>query len=328
MSSADKEKKGWFSSLTRRKKSQSQNSINLSATTSTFYDEKSNNNNNTIGGTVEENASCVNLGSSGSTGGRKRKEEKNAFQRFRKKMGLRFSLRRRKSLQDGDGATTDASSEFTTTSPIHEPLQFNFQRNLTAAEDADLSTPFSNDFKRFIKKKWLEREDGPNWIMYGASCEMLNQVWYWGEISRRDAQKQLTDKPTGSFLVRDSETSGCQFTLSFRIINVTLHYRLEYRNDYWHFEELQYESIVEMIEDILYRCTNDNFVCFVKVPNEMQPPFPVILKYPLSRYLNMPTLQDLCRRVIQRTTKYEDIAKLSIPPSLQEYLAEKRELVF
>lgn len=155
-----------------------------------------------------------------------------------------------------------------------------------------------------------------------------SQVWYWGEISRRDAQKQLTDKPTGSFLVRDSETSGCQFTLSFRIVKVTLHYRLEYRNDYWHFEELQYESIVEMIEDILHRCTNDNFVCFVKVPNEMQPPFPVILKYPLSRYLNMPKLQDLCRRVIQRTTKYEDIAKLSIPPALQEYLAEKRELVF
>lgn len=128
--------------------------------------------------------------------------------------------------------------------------------------------------------------------------------------------------------MRDSETSGSQFTLSFRIINVTLHYRLEYRNDYWHFEELQYESIVEMIEDILYRCTNDNFVCFVKVPNEMQPPFPVILKYPLSRYLNMPKLQDLCRRAIQRSTKPEDIAQMSIPPGLQEYLAETRELVF
>ncbi|XP_013104964.1 uncharacterized protein LOC106085309 [Stomoxys calcitrans] len=322
--SSEKEKKiGWFHSLTRRKKSQSQNSINISATvsdtepTSSSIQQMQSNNNNTI----EAAESACNPGS-----GRKRKEEKNAFQRFRKKIGLRFSLRRRKSFQ-GDGATTDASSEFTTASPIHEPLQFNFKRSVTT-DDADIVTPFSNDLKRFIKKKWLEREDGPNRVMYEASCEMLNQVWYWGEISRRDAQKQLTDKPTGSFLVRDSETSGCQFTLSFRIVNVTLHYRLEYRNDYWHFEELQYESIVEMIEDILYRCTNDNFVCFVKVPNEVQPPFPVILKYPLSRYLNVPKLQDLCRRVIQRTTKFEDIAKLSIPPGLQEYLAEKRELVF
>lgn len=128
--------------------------------------------------------------------------------------------------------------------------------------------------------------------------------------------------------MRDSESSGCQFTLSFRIVNVTLHYRLEYRNNYWHFEELQYESVVEMIEDILHRCISDNFVCFVKVPNEVQPPFPVILKYPLSRYLQMPKLQDLCRRVIQRSTPHHKITNLAIPPGLREYLAERRELVF
>lgn len=127
----------------------------------------SSNNNNTI----ESNEGGDTSVSCHPGSGRKRKEEKNAFQRFRKKMGLRFSLRRRKSLQD-DGPTTDASSEFTTTSPIHEPLKFNFKRNLITVDDTDI-TPFSNDLKRFIKKKWLEREEGPNWIMYGASSEML-----------------------------------------------------------------------------------------------------------------------------------------------------------
>lgn len=162
------------------------------------------------------------------------------------------------------------------------------------------------------------------------SCPLFvfSQVWYWGEISRRDSQRQLSDKPTGSFLVRDSETSGSQFTLSFRIVNVTLHYRLEYRDNFWHFEELKYESIVEMIEDILHRCTNDNFVCFVKVPNEMQPPFPVILKYPLSRYSNMPKLQDLCRRVLQRQMSREQLAQLPVPAQMLEYLSVERELVF
>ncbi|XP_065369577.1 uncharacterized protein Socs44A [Calliphora vicina] len=366
-----KEKKGgWFHSLTRRKKTQSQSSINypnpsiqttmttttpaaresngmaIAADTNTTNYLHTNNNNEPLMRSCNASSSAANedltsadipscSSSSGNNSARKRKDEKNAFQRFRKRMGLRFPSLRRHKHSSIDGATTDASFEFLTHSPIHEPLHFNFKRSSSSnCATAGLSTddsdmiPFTNDFKRFIRKKWLEREEGPNLIMYEASCEMLNQVWYWGEISRRDAQKQLTDKPTGSFLVRDSETSGCQFTLSFRIINVTLHYRLEYRNDYWHFEELQYESIVEMIEDILYRCTNDNFVCFVKVPNEMQPPFPVILKYPLSRYLNMPKLQDLCRRAIQRSTKPDDIAKMSIPPGLQEYLAENRELVF
>ncbi|XP_046811765.1 myosin-G heavy chain [Lucilia cuprina] len=362
-STKEKEKKGgWFHSLTRRKKTPSQSSINYTNSstptsresndfmimttnpTNSFLQQTNNNNEPLMrscnaGFTANDHLTSADVPScsSNSAGTRKRKDEKNVFQRLRKRMGLRFSsLRRHKhsSLDEG-GATTDATYEFLTHSPQHEPLHFNFKRSSSSnCGTAGLSTddndmiPFTNDFKRFIRKKWLEREDGQNLIMYEASSEMLNQVWYWGEISRRDAQKQLSDKPTGSFLVRDSETSGCQFTLSFRIINVTLHYRLEYRNDYWHFEELQYESIVEMIEDILYRCTNDNFVCFVKVPNEMQPPFPVILKYPLSRYLNMPKLQDLCRRAIQRSTKPEDIAKMSIPPGLQEYLAESRELVF
>uniref|UniRef100_A0A1A9X3E4 Uncharacterized protein n=1 Tax=Glossina brevipalpis TaxID=37001 RepID=A0A1A9X3E4_9MUSC len=342
---ATKEKKlSWFHSLTRRKKILSPTSslANSSITSnSTAANETMNNNNEP---SVRMSMSSVldreDESNASSSKGRKRKEEKNVFQRFRKKMGLRFhSLRRRRRVDENDenndavvNGTIDASSEFLTHSPMHESLSFNFIRsnshtaNLLSEEPEMI--PFTQDFKRFIVKKWLGHEDGPNRIMYKASSEMLSQVWYWGEISRQDAQKQLTDKPTGSFLVRDSESVGCQFTLSFRIINVTLHYRLEYRDDYWHFEELEYESIVEMIEDILYRCTNDNFVCFVKVPNEMQPPFPVILKYPLSRYLNMPKLQDLCRRVIQRTNTVEEMECLPLPPTLKEYLAEKRELLF
>uniref|UniRef100_T1GSR6 SH2 domain-containing protein n=1 Tax=Megaselia scalaris TaxID=36166 RepID=T1GSR6_MEGSC len=81
--------------------------------------------------------------------------------------------------------------------------------------------------------------------------ESIIHVWYWGDISRKDAQKQLTDKPNGSFLVRDSETIDNQFTLSFRIGNHTLHYRLKYFENFWNFEDLKFDSIVEMIQDII-----------------------------------------------------------------------------
>lgn len=182
--------------------------------------------------------------------------------------------------------------------------------------------------RRCSSKRAINSFADESFISFFPHSFSCSQVWYWGEISRRDSQKQLSNKPTGSFLVRDSETSGSQFTLSFRIVNVTLHYRLEYRDEYWHFEELKYESIVAMIEDILHRCTNDNFVCFVKVPNEMQPPFPVILKYPLSRYLNMPKLQDLCRRVLQSQMPMAQLAKLPVPAQMLEYLSVERELVF
>ncbi|XP_034477788.1 uncharacterized protein LOC117784224 [Drosophila innubila] len=316
-----KEKRSWFHSLTRRKKSDSALASSSSTVTAGSHSvHLQNNNNEPIGGTLEASSSTAgdaSVSNSSNLGGalRKRKDKKNMFSRIRKKMGLGLSaLRNWHSMGDDcdcDGGTTDAMYEFLTPPIRIEP-----------------TLPFTHDYMRFIRRKWLERQDTPNEVMYKACSEMLNQVWYWGEISRRDSQKQLSDKPTGSFLVRDSETSGSQFTLSFRIVNVTLHYRLEYRDEFWHFEELKYESIVEMIEDILHRCTNDNFVCFVKVPNEMQPPFPVILKYPLSRYLNMPKLQDLCRRVLQTQMPVEDLAKLPVPAQMLEYLSVERELVF
>ncbi|EDX06138.1 uncharacterized protein LOC6733496 [Drosophila simulans] len=310
----EKEKKGWFHSLTRRKKSDSALAVSASASTS-----GSQNNNNEVcvlEAADSSMASCSNGGTGTGTLRRRRdKDKRNVFARLRRKVGQGLSsLRNWHSMGDcDDGGTTDATYEFLTPAICPEP-----------------TLPFTHDYLRFIRKKWLEREDAhsPNQIMYKACSEMLNQVWYWGEISRRDSQRQLSDKPTGSFLVRDSETSGSQFTLSFRIVNVTLHYRLEYRDNFWHFEELKYESIVEMIEDILHRCTNDNFVCFVKVPNEMQPPFPVILKYPLSRYANMPKLQDLCRRVLQRQMSREQLAQLPVPAQMLEYLSVERELVF
>ncbi|XP_037954635.1 uncharacterized protein LOC119684627 [Teleopsis dalmanni] len=322
-----KTKRNWFHSLTRRKKSQS-------ATTTPTLDspepQLQNNNNEPVQNTTVTDAVSATTGAY-----RKKKDIKNVFTRFRKTIHSRFYSLRRGDMSSkddgGGGGTTDATYEFVTQSSTQEPhmgmlLSFSFSRG-TGYEEPEM-IPFTHDYKQFIEKKWLHGKSGPNRVMYKASSEMLSQVWYWGDISRRDAQRQLTDKPTGTFLVRDSETSECQFTLSFRIVNVTLHYRLEYRDNYWRFEELQYESLVEMIEDILYRCTNDNFVCFVKVPNEMQPPFPVILKYPLSRYYKMPLLQDLCRRVIQRSASVEEISNLPIPPKLQEYLKEKPELVF
>lgn len=68
--------------------------------------------------------------------------------------------------------------------------------------------------------------------------------WYRGGISRTNAQKKLQGQPDGSFLLRNSQTTGTHFTLSFRSAGITLHYRIQYENGYWlvnqHNEKSQY----------------------------------------------------------------------------------------
>ncbi|XP_055859142.1 uncharacterized protein LOC129921365 [Episyrphus balteatus] len=336
------EKRNWFHSLSRRRKS------STSTTTSTSQKQQSQNDDNAAGASVstpeasaatstltssQESSvedSINNSTSSGKDRNKRKDERKNVFQRFKKRMGIHFSMRQKKS-QPADTSTICSNSN------VHDVVEgiVCYPNDLLPISAYNLDPPemipFTHHYRKFVTKKWLDNGSRPNRVMYTACSEMLGQVWYWGEISRRDAQRQLKDKPIGTFLVRDSETEGPAtywYTLSFRILNCTLHYRLEYRANYWHFEELQYESIVEMIEDILHRCTKDHFVCYVRVSNELQPPHAVVLKYPLSRYISIMKLQDLCRSVIQRHVPIDDIQELQIPVKLQEYLREKRELVF
>lgn len=127
-----------------------------------------NNNNEPIAGSLDASSSTAgdaSVSNSSSLGGalRKRKDKKNMFSRIRKKMGLGLSaLRNWHSMGDDcdcDGGTTDAMYEFLTPPVRVEP-----------------TLPFTHDYMRFIKRKWLERQDTPNEVMYKACSEMLKYV--------------------------------------------------------------------------------------------------------------------------------------------------------
>lgn len=80
---------------------------------------------------------------------------------------------------------------------------------------------------------WLKSLSVEEATIYQAKIEMNQKGWYRGSMSRDLAQKKLQGQPDGSFLVRDSQTSGCHFTLSFRSVGITLHYRIENSNGMW-----------------------------------------------------------------------------------------------
>ena len=54
--------------------------------------------------------------------------------------------------------------------------------------------------------------------------------WYWGPITRSDAEAKLCNKPDGTFLVRNSLDQNYILSLSFRSLGQSLHARIEYSN--------------------------------------------------------------------------------------------------
>ncbi len=57
---------------------------------------------------------------------------------------------------------------------------------------------------------------------------MFQCGWYWGPLNWNAAEQKLSNKPDGSFLVRDSSDDRYILSLSFRSQGMTHHTRIEH----------------------------------------------------------------------------------------------------
>ncbi|KAG8512678.1 Ciliogenesis and planar polarity effector 1, partial [Galemys pyrenaicus] len=133
--------------------------------------------------------------------------------------------------------------------------------------------------------------------------KLAKQGWYWGPITPWEAEGKLANVPDGSFLVRDSSDDRYLLSLSFQSHGKTLHTQIEHSNGRFSFLEQPnvegHTSIVDLIEHSIRDSENGAF-CYSRSRLPGSAAYRVRLTNPVSRFMQVRSLQYLCRFVIRQ----------------------------
>ncbi|KAI2804907.1 hypothetical protein RDWZM_008181 [Blomia tropicalis] len=106
----------------------------------------------------------------------------------------------------------------------------------TAKHEFNATAEDELSFRRGDILKVLNIEDDTNWyraeldsregLIPSNYIEMKNNDWYYGRITRADAEKLLANKHEGAFLIRVSESSPGDFSLSVKCVDGVQHFKV------------------------------------------------------------------------------------------------------
>ena len=166
----------------------------------------------------------------------------------------------------------------------------------------------------------------------GLTLDLRNLAqygWYWGPITRVEAEERLASAKDGTFLVRDSSDDRYLLSLSFHSQGKTLHTRIEYCNGNFSFYSFPdadtegYPSVVELIQRSM-QYSRDGVFCFSRARAAGSPAVPVRLLKPFSRFNHVQTLQHYCRFVIRQSIRFDKIRQLPLPRHVHGFLEQSQ----
>lgn len=206
------------------------------------------------------------------------------------------------------------------------PLPLPHEGVLKAAKVSQDSVLVEMDQDLYQYERIQPRLLGTNGLMLGLR-DLARHGWYWGPLTRLEAEEKLQGLDNGMFLVRDSSDDRYFLSLSFRSQGKTLHTRIEYCNGHFSFysfpdsENEGYSSVVELIEQSMEYSSMGVF-CFSRARTAGSPAVPVRLLKPLSRFNQVRSLQHYCRFVIRQNIRFDTIRQLPLPRHVHNYLEQ------
>uniref|UniRef100_A0A0N4ZLX0 Tyrosine-protein kinase n=1 Tax=Parastrongyloides trichosuri TaxID=131310 RepID=A0A0N4ZLX0_PARTI len=143
--------------------------------------------------------------------------------------------------------------------------------------EAQLISSKRNDKRRLNCIGWIPS----SYIASLSSLEKFN--WYHGKISRNDSEVLLSSGINGSFLVRESESSPGQFSITVRFDTRVYHYRINVdRNNYLYITpEAKFKTLSELVEH--HSIEADGLICHLQYPAAKKQKGPTIFSLSPTR---------------------------------------------
>lgn len=171
-----------------------------------------------------------------------------------------------------------------------------------------------------LNNVWNEAKDKQ--CLARCQSQLEESGWYYGTLTWQKAAEMLKDTAVGTFLVRDSSSPSCLYSLSVQTANGPTSVRIHYSKGTFRLDCAGHStrkspdssSVVQLMETYVNEHSK-----LVWVDHEGKPFSPINIRKPLRRAV--PSLQHLCRLALNSTPSKTGADAVVLPQAIKNFLS-------